>query len=96
MTSRGETSDPVTILEELKTFYGQLHRSRSSKTEAQSYEYLKKINTPHLSSVEIDSCEGKLSMKECFEALTAMHSNRSSGNDGLFKRILLGFLSDPR
>ena len=50
VTSRGETSDPATILEELKTFYGQLYRSRSFKTEAQCYEYLKEINTPHLSS----------------------------------------------
>ena len=76
MTSRRDSSDPVTILEELKTFYGQLYRSRSFKTEAQCCEYLKKINTPHLSSVDIDSCEGKLSMKECFEALTAMHLYR--------------------
>ena len=83
MTSRGDTSDPTTILEELKTFYGQLYRSRSFKTEAQCYEYLNEINTPHVSSDEIDSCEGKLSMKECFEALTAMHSNKSPGNDGL-------------
>ena len=37
MTSREETSDPATILEELKTFYGQLYRSRSFKTEAQCY-----------------------------------------------------------
>ena len=50
VTSRGETSDPATILEELKTFYGQLYGSRSFKTEAQCYEYLKEINTPHLSS----------------------------------------------
>ena len=55
MTSRGETSDPAAILEELKTFYGQLYRSRSFKTEAHCYEYLKEINTPHLSSDEIDS-----------------------------------------
>ena len=71
MTSKGETSDPATILEELKTFYEQLYRSRSFKTEAQFYEYFKEINTPHLSTDEIDNCEGKLSMKECFE----VHSN---------------------
>ena len=59
VTSNRETSDPATILEELKTFYGQLYRSRSFKTEAQCYEYLKEINTPHLSSDEIHSCECK-------------------------------------
>ena len=91
VTSKGETSDPVTILEELKTFYGQLYRSRSFKTEAQCYEYLKEINTPHLSSDEIDSCEGEFSMKECFEALTATHSNKSPCNDGLSKEFYLAF-----
>ena len=91
MINREETSDPATILEELKTFYGQLYRSRSFKTEAQCYEYLEEINTPHLSSDEIDSCEGKSSMKECFEALTAMHSNKSQGNDGLSKEFCLVF-----
>ena len=63
MTSRGEESDPATILEELKTFYGQLYRSRSFKTEAQCYEYLKKINTPHLSSVEILNVDAKILSK---------------------------------
>ena len=57
VTSRGEISVPATILEELKTFYGQLNRGRSLKTEAQCYEYLKEINTPHLSTDEIDSWE---------------------------------------
>ena len=91
MTSRGETSDPATILEELKPFYGQLYWSRSFKPEAQCYEYLIEINTPHLSSDEIGSCEGKLSVKECCEALTAIHSNKSSGNDGLSNEFYLAF-----
>ena len=30
-------------------------------------------------------------MKECFEALTAMHSNKSPGNDGLSKEFYLAF-----
>ena len=91
VTSRGEISVPATILEELKTFYGQLNRGRSLKTEAQCNEYLKEINTSHLSTDDIDSCEGKLSIKECFEALTAMHSNKPPGNDGLSKEFCLAF-----
>ena len=30
-------------------------------------------------------------MKECFEALTALHSNKSPGSDGLSKEFYLAF-----
>ena len=87
MTNRRETTDPTIILEELKTFYGQLYRSKSCKSEAQCYEYLKEMNTQHLSMDQIDNCEGKLNMKKCFEALTAMHSSKSPGGDAFEKNF---------
>ena len=70
-----------------KHFIGNYTGADSSKLRHSCYDCLKEINTPHLSSDEIDSCEGKLSMKECFEALTAMDSNTSPGNDGLSKEF---------
>ena len=74
VTSKGETSDPATILKNSKHFMGNCTGADPLKLRHSAVN-ISEINTLHLSSDEIDSCEGKLSMKECFEVLTAMYSN---------------------
>ena len=40
------------------------------------------------------SCEGKLTVKECWNALDSMGNNKSPGNDGFTKEFYLAFFND--
>ena len=53
--------------------------------------FLQSINTPRLIEVENQLCEGKLAVKECWEALSAIKSNKSPGNDGITKEFYQHF-----
>ena len=64
-----EETDDLVILRELKSFYSSLYRKRSLKTEDECMEYLRNINIPKLQDNDIERCEGKLTLKECWEAL---------------------------
>ena len=64
-------SDPRKISEELRNFYGSLYRRTSVKTEGESFQHLEKLNTPMLTPDEQSLCEGKLTLQECWEALTS-------------------------
>ena len=57
-------------------------------------EYLKNINTPKLQDNDIEHCEGKLTLKECWEALNSMKNNKSLGNDGFAKEFYVYILGD--
>ena len=81
---------------ELKAFYSNLYRRRSTKTEQDCLEFLRSINTPRLVESEKQLCEGKLAVKDSWEALSAMKSNKSPGNDGITKEFYQHFLSDFR
>ena len=70
-----EETDDLVILRELKSFYSSLYRKRSLKTESECMEYLGKTNTPKLQDNDIERCEGKLTLKECWEALNSMKNN---------------------
>ena len=82
-------SDLRKISEELKNFYGNLYRKTSVKTEGECFEYLEKLNTPLLTSDEQSLCEGKLTLQECWEALTSMKNGKSPGNDGFTKEFYM-------
>ena len=83
-----ELTDPKQIRTELKAFYSYLYRRISTKTEQDCLEFLQSINTPRLVESEKQLCEGKLAVKECWEALSAMKSNKSPGNDGITKNSI--------
>ena len=57
-------------------------------------EYLKHINTPKLQDNDIRHCEGKLTPKECWEALNSRKNNKSLGNDGFTKEFYVCFFRD--
>ena len=67
-TATSEETDDLVILRTLKSFYSSLYKKRSLKTENDCIEYLKNINTPKLQDNDIGCCEGKLTLKECWEA----------------------------
>ena len=53
------------------------------------------LNIPKLSDDDDrTSCEGKLTLNECWEALISVSSNKSPGNDGLTKQFYVCFFKD--
>ena len=57
-------------------------------------EYLGNINTSKLQDNDIEHCEVKLTLKECWEVLNSMKNNKSPGNDGFTKEFYVCFLGD--
>ena len=57
----------------------------SLKTEKECLDYLSQANTPRLSREEKGLCEGKLTLQECWDALSSMKNGKSPGGDGLTK-----------
>ena len=55
-------------------------------------EYLGNIDTPKLQDNDIERCEGKLTLKECWEALSSMKNDKSLGNDGFTEEFYVCFL----
>ena len=82
-----DISDPRKISEELKNFHENICRRTSVKTEGECLQYLEKLNTPTLNSDEQSLCEGKLTLQECWEALTSMQKGKSPGNNGFTKEF---------
>ena len=83
-----EITDPKHIRYELKSFYSNLYKRRSMKTKAECLEYLNFINIPCLTDSDTQSCEGRLLVKECWDALHSMKNNKSLWNNGITKEFL--------
>ena len=81
------------ILANIKSCYSKLYTRRSVKTEKEIFDYLYDLNIPKLSHEAITSCEGKLTVKECWNMLDSMGNNKSRGNDGFTKEFYLAFLT---
>ena len=73
---------------ELKKYYSELYTPRSLKTETECMDYLQSLNLIKLSNDDRLSCEGKLTLQECQEALNSMETGKTPGNDGLTKEFL--------
>ena len=93
-----ETDEEISSLSEImihiKDFYSSLYKQQSFQTEAECSEYLSRINIPSLTQVESDSCEGLLTKRECWEALSLMKNCKSPGNDGLTKEFYVCFFEE--
>ena len=89
-----EISNPSEIAIHIKDFYSSLYKQWSLQTEVECLGYLSCINIPSLSQVESDSCEGLLTKKECWEALSLMKNGKSPGNDGLTKEFYVCFFNE--
>ena len=55
---------------------------------------LKSINAPTLSEKDKETCEGKLTVQSCWNALNTMKNGKSPGNDGLTKEFYVCFLGE--
>ena len=70
-----------------------LYEQRSTKTKACLY-YISNFSVQNPSEEDRTICDGKLSKKECYDALLSLGSNKSPGNDGLSKEFYVCFFSE--
>ena len=89
-----EETDPKNILANIKSFYSELYTKHSVKAEKEIFDYLYDLNIAKLSHEVKTSCEGKLTVKECWNALDSMGNNKSPGNDGFTKEFYLAFFNN--
>ena len=82
------------VQNELKRFSKNLYTKQSLKTEKDCLEYLFKLNTPKLSDSDRSICEGKLTLSECWLALSSIKNGKSPGNDGLTKEFYVCFFEE--
>ena len=59
----------------------------SSRAKSPGLIGLKNITIPKLSTEDVNKCEGRLSIKECWDTLQSFENNKSHGNDGLSKEF---------
>ena len=78
----------------IKDFYSSFYKQWSLQTEVECLDYLSRINTPSLTQVESDSCEGLLTKRECWKALSLMKNGKSPGNNGLTKEFYVCFFDE--
>ena len=93
-SSSQETINQTAILENIKSYYSSLCKRHSNKSESDCFSYLTNLNLPKLSEDQQNLCEGKLTRRECWEALLLMGSNKSPGNDGLSKEFYICFFDE--
>ena len=78
----------------LKSFYSTLYKRQREKSEAECLDFLGNLNIPKLSNDDRTSCEGKLTLHECWEALKSISSSKSPGNDDLTIEFYVCFFKD--
>ena len=71
-----------------------MYTNQSLKTEKDFLEYLSKLNAPKLSESDRSICEGKLTLNQCWLALSSMKNGKSPGNDGLTKEFHVCFFEE--
>ena len=67
-----ETTEPKAIMSTLKTFYSNLYKRTSTKTENECQQYLKDIPAPKLHENDKQSCKREITKNECWDALKSM------------------------
>ena len=74
--------DKCTLLKFVKKYYSNLYKSVECN-DSFIDEYLTNIDTPRLSDIEANFCEGPITIDEATKALKDMKINKSPGLDGL-------------
>ena len=77
-------TDPQKVQQEIERFYSDLcKRDTLSPSENIRNSFLKNPDVPKLSQVDVQVCEGKLTVSECFKCFQLFQNNKSPENDGL-------------
>ena len=77
------SSDPKVIMNELEEFYKDLYEIKNDPPDELFNIFLQNPKIPKLSPDRAPTCEGKLTVNECYESLNSFKENKSPGNDGL-------------
>ena len=77
---------------EIKTFYSNLYKRTSVKTGEECLHYLSKLSSPKLAEDEKSLCEGKLTLNECWNALSSMKNGESQGMTDVQRSFTSPFL----
>ena len=86
-----EISNPYEILEKLEHFYSTMYTPKHDLSVEQCSAFLHDIDTPKLSEEDQKSCEGFLTIKECYESLKEMGNSKTPGIDGFSKEFYMTF-----
>ena len=79
------------ILNAQMDYYKCLYESKVDSSISQNNEFLRSNSIHTLDDTDMNICEGKLLITECFDALSKMSKNKSPGNDGLSSEWYLLF-----
>jgi len=75
------------ILKEIERFYAELYKSNNKKSAEECTDFLSKLTSPKITEIEKLSCEGPLTMNECYKCLNQLGASKTPGNDGLTKEF---------
>ena len=84
-------------MQEIQNCYSNLcKRDPLSPSEDTLNSFLNNPEMPKLSDNDVQICEGKLTVEECYKSLQLFESNKSPGNEGLtvkfYSRVFGGLL----
>ena len=83
--------DQGDILEEQVKFYESLYSPTVKDVDSKFSEFVSGCDIKHLSDDDKYSCEGKITLDECANALGKMANGKSPGLDGLTKEFYVTF-----
>ncbi|KAJ8047357.1 hypothetical protein HOLleu_06338 [Holothuria leucospilota] len=67
------------ILEEIRNFYKTLYTSKGCNPES----FFDGLPDQNIADIDLESCEGELTLDECYQALVSMKNDKAPGSDGL-------------
>ena len=78
--------------------FSDLYKRQAFKTVEECFKYLESIDMPQLNEFDCNRCEGIITKRECWDALSSRNNNKIPGNAGLSKEFYICFfekLADP-
>lgn len=85
------TSNPGSILQEIKSFYEKLYKKEDPKPKNITQDFLGNESHPNISDFDREKCDEDFTMDELTEALKTLNKHSSPGLDGLTPQFYLHF-----
>ncbi len=80
------------MLSEIENFYSDLNKADSlTPSEISLNAFLGNPDIPKLTAANVQVCEGKLTVAECFKCLQTFEKNKSPGDDGITAEFYKAF-----
>ena len=82
-----EINNPIEIRNELKTFYENLFKQKSSPLTSSLNSYLENIQLPLINNEMFLDCEKEFALDELFLSMKSMENGKTPGNDVITKEF---------